>query len=108
MLTSLSRTLAILYIAFISMFALDVFGSGYGIWGTTIALFMHLIPSFILIACLLVAWKRPVIGGELFLAMGVVFTFWFRTYQRLDIFMMISLPLLIIGILFIINGKIKK
>jgi hypothetical protein len=34
MLTSLPRTLAILYIAFINMFALDVFGGGYGALGT--------------------------------------------------------------------------
>lgn len=34
MLTLLPRILAILYIAFISMFALDVFGGGYGLWGT--------------------------------------------------------------------------
>lgn len=108
MLTILPRILAILYIAFISLFALDVFEGGYGFWGTIIALFMHLIPSFLLIAGLVVAWKRPTAGGAIFLVLGIIFTLWFRTYQRIDVFLLISLPLLVIGLLFIISGMGKK
>jgi len=107
MLAILPRILAILYIAFISIFALDVFEEGYGFWGTMLALFMHLIPSFLLIACLVFAWKRPKIGGAVFMVMGVVFTLFFRTYQMLGSFLMISLPLLIIGTLFIIAGMYR-
>jgi len=101
------RILAILYMAFLSLFALDVFGAGYGFWGTVLALFIHLIPSFILIACLVIAWKREMVGGGLFLIMGVIFTIFFHTYRRLDIFLIISLPLLLIGALFIISGVSK-
>jgi hypothetical protein len=42
MLTLFPRILAILYIAFISMFALDVFEGGYGALGTIVVLFMQL------------------------------------------------------------------
>ena len=105
MLIILPRTLAIIYIAFISLFALDVFGEGYGFFGTMLALFMHLIPSFILIACLALAWKKPKIGGAIFVALGIVFTFFFRTYRELGVFLMISFPLLVVGGLFIIDGK---
>jgi len=108
MLTLLSRILAILYIAFISIFALDVFEEGYGFWGTMVALFMHLIPSFLLIAGLVVAWKRPTAGGVIFLVLGIVFTLWFRTYQRIDVFLLVSLPLFVIGLLFIISGMGKR
>jgi len=107
MLTLLPRILAILYIAFISLFAFDVFEEGYGLLGTMLALFMHLIPSFILIACLVLAWKRPKIGGIVFMALGVVFTLFFRTYQRLDVFLIVSLPLLVVGALFIIAGRLN-
>jgi len=99
------RILAILYIAFISLFALDVFESGYGWLRTMVALFMHLIPSFILIASLVLAWKKPKIGGAIFVALGIVFTFFFRTYRELGVFLMISFPLLVVGGLFIIDGK---
>lgn len=107
MLTLLPRILAILYIAFISLFALDVFGEGYGLLETILALFMHLIPSFILIVGLIFAWRRPVGGGAIFVALGIIFTLWFRTYRRLDVFLIISLPLLVIGGLFIIGGRGK-
>jgi len=107
MLIFLPRILAILYIAFISLFALDVFGEGYGFWGTTLALFMHLIPSFILILCLVLAWKKPIIGGAIFVVLGIIFTLWFRTYQRIEVFLIISLPLFVIGIFFIVDGISK-
>ena len=105
MLTILPRILAILYIAFISLFALDVFEEGYGFWGTMLALLMHLIPSFILVACLVVAWKRPRIGGALFLALAIIFTLFFKTYRSLVNFSIVSLPLLIIGGLFVLSRK---
>ena len=108
MLTKLPRIIAILYIAFISIFAFDVFEEGYGFWGTTLALFMHLIPSFLLIACLILAWKRPAAGGAIFVVMGIVFTLFFRTYQRPENFLIVSLPLLIIGVLFVIDGMSKR
>lgn len=105
MILFISKLFAILYIAFISLFALDAFSAGFSWPGTAIALFMHLIPTFILIACLVVAWKRGVVGGSLFLVVGILFTLWFRTYQRLDVFLLISFPLLLIGALFIISGN---
>lgn len=107
MLIILPRTLAIIYIAFISLFALDVFGEGYGFFGTMLALFMHLIPSFILILCLVLAWKKPIIGGAIFVVLGIIFTLWFRTYQRIEVFLIISLPLFVIGIFFIVDGISK-
>ena len=101
MLTLLPRLLAILYIAFISLFALDE-------WGSALGLIMHLIPSFILIVCLVVAWRKATLGGALFVALGLVFTFWFNTYRQPALFLMISLPLLLIGALFILGGRAKS
>ena len=42
------RIAGILFILFISLFALDVFEMRLGVWGTLFALFMHLIPSILL------------------------------------------------------------
>ena len=47
------RVIAILGILFLSSFALDVFGEGYSAADLVVALFMHLIPSFVLIAVLI-------------------------------------------------------
>ena len=71
------RVLVILFTAFISLFALDVFAEGYTFWETLVALFMHLIPSFLLIIALVVAWRWERVGGLLFIGLGILFLFWF-------------------------------
>lgn len=101
MLTWTPRILAILYIGFISIFAFDVFDQGYTLLETTIALFMHLLPSFILIGVTVLAWKKPKIGGIVFLGFSVIFTLFFRTYRELISFLLVSVPLFVIGSLFL-------
>ena len=64
------RLLAMAYIGFISLFALDVFGEGYGFWGTILALMIHLIPALVLVAALMVAWRWEWIGAVLYAAGG--------------------------------------
>jgi hypothetical protein len=65
------RLLAIAYIVFISLFALDVFGEGYGFWGTILALMIHLIPTLVLVAALILAWRWEWIGAALYAAAGM-------------------------------------
>jgi hypothetical protein len=101
------RILGILFILFISMFALDVFGE-YSFPEILIALFMHLIPSFILIIILVVAWKWERIGGILYIMLSILFTLFFRTYQDIIVFLLISFPVLLTGILFILNSRKEK
>jgi len=67
------RVLGILFAAFISMFALDVFGVGYTLWETLVALFMHLIPTYILIIVIILAWRWAWVGGALFIGLGVLY-----------------------------------
>jgi len=66
------RALSIAFIAFLGLFALDVFGAGYGFWKTLLALTMHLIPNFVLIAVLVLAWRWEWTGAALFSAAGVL------------------------------------
>jgi len=100
------RILTIIYILFISMFALDVFGE-YQFPKVLLALFMHLLPIFLLIVILSIAWKRPKIGGWIFLLWGIIFTFFFNTYKNPVNLMLISLPLFITGGLFFLDDKIN-
>ena len=67
------RILAMLYIAFLSMFALDVFSEEHGFWRILVALSIHLIPAFVLIAVLILAWRWEWIGAALYAAAGVVY-----------------------------------
>lgn len=99
----ISRSLAILFILIISIFALDVFGEGYTWWEMLFALFMHLIPSFLLIVATIVAWRRPALGGVWFVFWGLVSVFFFNTHRDIITFLLISFPAFLIGGLFLWN-----
>jgi hypothetical protein len=88
----LPRIIALLYILFISIFALDVFSEP--AWLT--ALIMHLIPSFILIVITWIAWKRELIGGFGFLLLGAVGTFYVHSF-------ILMIPVFVTGILFLFH-----
>jgi hypothetical protein len=65
------RILGIIFAAFQSIFALDVFGEQYGFWGTILALVMHLIPTWVVLAILDVAWRWGAVGEILLIVLGV-------------------------------------
>src|ERR1035438_6226099 len=70
------RALAIAYIAFISLFALDVFGEGRGFWEILLRLTMHLVPTFVLIVALLLAWRWEWVGATLYAGAGMLYVIW--------------------------------
>jgi len=100
------RILAIMFIVFVSLFALDIFGMGLGFWGTIVGLIIHLIPSFILIIALLISWKWEHIGGIIFILLGIAYIILVRGR------IMSGLPIVIfsflVGILFLISYFLKK
>lgn len=103
-LTWTPRLLAMAFIAFLALFALDVFGEYTTIWETFVALFMHLLPKIILLLALVIAWRWKLLGGVIFFALGVVSVFFFGTYEHIISFLLVSAPALVIGILFFVDG----
>jgi hypothetical protein len=97
------RWLAVLMILFLGLFALDVFSEGYTFGELLVALFMHLIPNILLLIALIVAWRWRVAGGVLFLALATISVFFFHTYQHISTFLLISFPVFVIGILFLVD-----
>jgi len=99
------RVLTIAFIAFLALFALDVFDGSYGFWGTALALFMHLIPNFILTGLLLLAWRWEVVGGWIFICLGaaVIFVSLLNGFPNLIFLIMVA-----IGILFLLSHKYSK
>ncbi len=101
------RILAILFTIFISLFALDVFSEGYGFWETIVALFMHLVPTYLLIIALLIAWQREYIGGIIFIILGIFYVIMAWSNLTFKIFLILPGPLFLIGILFLLNKYLK-
>jgi hypothetical protein len=65
------RIFLILFALFLSIFSLDVFGNDYTLVETVVGLFMHNIPSLILLAILLVSWRHDLVGGIIFITLGI-------------------------------------
>jgi len=111
------RILCILAILFISMFALDSFDPRLTLWQQVGGFLIHLIPTYILIFFLVVAWKWEWIGGMIFAIIGLGFApiIFSKNYQMnhsvwmsLGIIMMINLPFILVGGLFILSHFLKK
>lgn len=102
------RVLTIAFILFLGLFALDVFTEGYGFVETVIALLMHLIPNFIVLAVLILAWRWEWIGAVLFVGLGLFYIAmtWGRFHW--SAYAGIAGPLFLVGILFFLNWILKE
>jgi len=110
----LPRIICILAIIFISIFALDAFDQDLTVWQQIQGFAMHLIPSFILLLILLIAWKWELIGGVIFLIIGLALSpvIYIHNYQMngsvwmsLGIISMITLPFILVGVLFLLSHR---
>jgi hypothetical protein len=97
------RILCILFALFLSLFSLDVFDEGLGFWETILALLLHLVPTYIVIAVLLLAWRWEWIGAVLFTALAVFYVVWAWGRFHWSAYAVISGPLVLISILFLLN-----
>jgi hypothetical protein len=100
------RVLTMLYAAFISMFALDVFGEGYGFWGTILALMMHLIPTGLILLALAIAWRWEWVGALLFIGLASWYTFW--AFNHPSWILVIAGPAFLVSVLFLINWLYQR
>jgi len=76
------RVLSVAFVAFLSLFAMDVFEEHLGFWMTIEALTMHLIPCCVLIAVLVLAWQREWIGAVLYGMAGLLYVIWVVSMSR--------------------------
>lgn len=95
------RVIAILYILFITLFSFDVFSERHTGFELLLALFVHLAPSILVTLVLTIAWKQEKLGGFLYMIIAIFTIIFFKTYQDVVVFTLISLPLGVIGGAFI-------
>jgi hypothetical protein len=111
------RILCIIAILFISMFALDAFAPGIPLWIQLRDFLMHLVPTYLLILILWFAWMNEKWGGLLFIAVGALtgILVFLMNYHRtgsvlagLSIVLLINVPVIMVGVLFMISNYLKK
>ncbi|MEZ4732832.1 MAG: hypothetical protein R3E79_37485 [Caldilineaceae bacterium] len=97
------RVLGVLFALFVSLFALDVFGMGYGFWGTVGALLIHLIPVYILLIGLALAWRWEWIGALFFIGFAVwyVAEAWGRF--PLSVYLVMAGAPFVVGVLWLVD-----
>lgn len=98
------RVTGVLFAAFLSIFALDVFGEGLGFWRTLAALGLHLVPVFCLLLILAVAWRWEWVGTVFLTLLGCLYLR-LAGQRHLDwrSYVMIGGPLFLLAGLFLAN-----
>jgi hypothetical protein len=111
LLPTIPRILSIIAIAFVSLFALDSFDHG-SLNEKIQAFLIHLIPSFILLIVLAIAWRKELIGGIVYILIGITLSpFIFINNYRMnnsflisfEIISMITFPFILSGTLFVLS-----
>jgi hypothetical protein len=101
------RVEGILFILFISLFALDIFDEQLGFWGTIVGLFMHLISSILLAIAVFIAWKREWFGALLFIGWAIWYVSFMRGFDWTTYVIIAGVPALI-GLLFLAGWIWRK
>jgi hypothetical protein len=103
------RALCITCALFVSIFALDVFSEAHGFWQILLALFMHLIPTWLILLLLWVSWRREWIGAVFFIVLAIVYvvSIWGRPFFW-TAGPLISGPFLLVGALFFLNWRYRS
>lgn len=98
-----ARILGLCFAVFISLFALDVFGGNESAGTKMLAFLMHLIPTFVLLGILAIAWRWEWVGAIAFPALGIAYivTAWGRFPW--GTYLVIAGPLFVLGGLFLAN-----
>lgn len=111
------RIICVLAILFVSLFALDAFDPELTIWQQIAGFLIHLIPSFVLIGLLIIAWKYEKIGGILLILVGIIFSFIiFRMNFRMNhsiwksliVIVSLTFPFILSGALFLAHYRKER
>ena len=92
----LPRAFGIMFVLVAALFVFDIERFSWG------ALFLHLGPALLVLIALLIAWKQQMIGGILFIILGVAYIIlaWGKTPWLS--FLVMSGPAFVIGALFLL------
>lgn len=102
------RILSILFAAFISIFALDVLGTGDSRGETILAFLIHLIPTALVLVALVIAWRWERMGAILFAALGSWYIIMAWGDMHWTAYFFISGPLFLIAALFLAHWLYRR
>jgi uncharacterized membrane protein YccC len=96
------RFLGILVGVFLSLFALDALDEGIP------ALLLHVAPAAAILLVVAAAWRWEWLGGTVFVGLAVVYGVMALRSGHMDWVLIVSGPLLIVGVLFLLSWRHHK
>lgn len=99
------RVLSLLFAGFISLFALDVFGVGYGFWETLLALTIHLIPTALILLIAALAWRWEWLGALAYLGMAAWYILLTGGEEHWTAYLVIVGSLLLLAVLYLLSWR---
>ena len=100
-----ARIVAIAIALLLALLSLDSIQEREGFWLRTMSLLLHLIPTYLVLIALAVAWRRPKLGGMMFLALAAAYVIAILPQFSWPATLTISGPLLLAGVLFIAGQR---
>ncbi len=97
----LPRLLTLLFAIFISLFALDVFSGESTFREAIVGFIIHLIPTFVILLILYLAWRHEWIGSVFFALLGILYIVMSRLKMDILAYIFISGSLFVIALLFL-------
>lgn len=102
----LPRILGIMLFLFVGMFALDAFDPKLSLLQQLLGFLIHLIPAFLVLAVVIVAWKWEYIGGSFLILLALFYAL--NALNHPGWILAISVPVAFVGGLFILGKFIRK
>jgi hypothetical protein len=99
------RFLTLMFAIFLSMFALDVFQAGLGLWATMRGLLLHLIPTAVVLLLLALAWRHGWVGALAYAALGVFIIV--TKSSNVGSLLGVAAPLFLISVMFLIDWLVS-
>ena len=97
----IARTIALIYTSFFTVFALfSGAEKGGGLKGFLMNV-PNVLPWLLVWVVVFVAWKKPKLGGILYIVLAVLSMSFLHTFLSFLPFAIISLPLSVVGVLFL-------
>jgi len=96
------RIMGLVFVLFLSLFALDIFGEYKGL-ESVLPFAVHLIPALVLLAAVIISWKRDLVGAVIFIGFAIFYVFSAGLGRPWSWYATIALPSMITGILFFAN-----
>ena len=93
-----ARAAAIVMALFLALFAFDALEGEASLGGKLTALTLHLVPTWLCLGGVLVAWRRAWLGGVVFAALALAYAWWARAHP--DWILVISGPLTLVAVLY--------